>query len=90
MRNFKHILSAAALVLLSTPAFADLAADKATVDKIVKENIAKESKLHTDESKLYGDAADHFADDGEIGPHAIQHLRPHRVHPPARHDLVED
>jgi len=32
MRNFKHILSAAALVLLSTPAFADLAADKATVD----------------------------------------------------------
>jgi uncharacterized protein YdbL (DUF1318 family) len=32
MRNFKHIFSAAALVLLSTPAFADLAADKATVD----------------------------------------------------------
>src|SRR5258708_4636078 len=37
-------------------------ADKATVDKIVKDNIAKESKIHTDESKLYGDAADHFAE----------------------------
>ncbi len=35
-------------------------ADKATVDKIVKDNIAKESRLHTDESKLYGDAAEHF------------------------------
>jgi uncharacterized protein len=32
MSNFKHIFAAAALVLLSTPAFADLAADKATVD----------------------------------------------------------
>src|SRR5262249_8978680 len=32
MSNFKHIFAAAALVLLNTPAFADLAADKATVD----------------------------------------------------------
>ncbi|HWU56071.1 MAG TPA: YdbL family protein [Rhizomicrobium sp.] len=32
MSNFKHVLAAAALVFLSTPAFADLAADKATVD----------------------------------------------------------
>src|SRR5215471_11562047 len=32
MSNFKQIFTAAALVLLSTPAFADLAADKATVD----------------------------------------------------------
>ena len=32
MSNFKQIFAAAALVLLSTPAFADLAADKATVD----------------------------------------------------------
>ena len=32
MSNYKHIFAAAALVLLSTPAFADLAADKATVD----------------------------------------------------------
>jgi transposase-like protein len=36
-------------------------ADKVTVDKIVKENIAKEAHLHTDESRLYGDAGDHFA-----------------------------
>jgi uncharacterized protein YdbL (DUF1318 family) len=32
MRNLKHIFAAAALVLLATPAFADLAADKAAVD----------------------------------------------------------
>ena len=34
-------------------------ADKATVDKIVTDNIAKETVLHTDESRLYGDAAEH-------------------------------
>jgi hypothetical protein len=36
-------------------------ADKATVSKIVTENIAKESRLHTDESKLYFGADTHFA-----------------------------
>jgi transposase-like protein len=36
-------------------------ADKATVSKIVRENIARESRLHTDESRLYGDEAAHFA-----------------------------
>src|SRR5882724_9264612 len=36
-------------------------ADKATVSKIVTENIAKESRLHTDESKLYFGADEHFA-----------------------------
>jgi transposase-like protein len=36
-------------------------ATKAVVNKIVNENIARESRLHTDESRLYGDAADHFA-----------------------------
>jgi transposase-like protein len=36
-------------------------ADKASVHKIVTDNIALESRLHTDESKLYGDAAAHFA-----------------------------
>ncbi len=36
-------------------------ADKASVHKIVTENVARESLLHTDESKLYGDAAAHFA-----------------------------
>jgi len=32
MSNLKHVFAAAALMLLATPAFADLAADKATVD----------------------------------------------------------
>ncbi|HKB96250.1 MAG TPA: YdbL family protein [Rhizomicrobium sp.] len=32
MINFKHIFAAAALLLLTMPAFADLASDKATVD----------------------------------------------------------
>src|SRR3954469_86888 len=32
MRNVKNIFAAAALVLLATPAFADLASDKAAVD----------------------------------------------------------
>jgi transposase-like protein len=36
-------------------------ATKAEVNKIVNTNIAKESRLHTDESRLYGDAVDHFA-----------------------------
>jgi transposase-like protein len=35
-------------------------ADQATVENIVKENIARESRLHTDESKLYFNAADTF------------------------------
>src|SRR5438132_12476365 len=32
MSHFKHIFAAIALMLMSAPAFADLAADKATVD----------------------------------------------------------
>ena len=35
-------------------------ADKVTVTKIVRENIAKESRLHTDESRLYKGSEDHF------------------------------
>jgi transposase-like protein len=35
-------------------------ANQATVEKIVGENIASESRLHTDESKLYFNAADTF------------------------------
>jgi transposase-like protein len=34
-------------------------ADKATVNVIVSGNIARESRLHTDESRIYGDALDH-------------------------------
>ncbi len=36
-------------------------ADQATVEKIVKENIDRESRLHTDESRLYFNTADTFA-----------------------------
>jgi transposase-like protein len=36
-------------------------ADKASVQKIVRENIARESRLHTDESKLYSGSDAHFA-----------------------------
>jgi transposase-like protein len=35
-------------------------ADKDTVTKIVRENISKESRLHTDESKLYIGSESHF------------------------------
>ncbi len=35
-------------------------ADQMTVEKIVNENIARESRLHTDESRLYFNAADTF------------------------------
>jgi transposase-like protein len=35
-------------------------ADQATVEKIVTDNIAHESRLHTDESRLYFNAADTF------------------------------
>lgn len=35
-------------------------ADKETVQKIVRDNVARESRLHTDESRLYGGSDDHF------------------------------
>jgi transposase-like protein len=35
-------------------------ANKENVQKIVRENLARESRLHTDESNLYGDIAPHF------------------------------
>lgn len=36
-------------------------ADKGSVQEIVKSNISRETRLHTDESKLYRDADKHFA-----------------------------
>ncbi len=36
-------------------------ADKDTVTKIVRENMGRESRLHSDESKLYGGSDQHFA-----------------------------
>src|ERR1700716_2790264 len=36
-------------------------ADKASVQKIVRDNVARETRLHTDESKLYSGSDAHFA-----------------------------
>jgi transposase-like protein len=36
-------------------------ADKATVTKIVRENVAKESRLHTDESRIYDGIEEHVS-----------------------------
>lgn len=43
-------------------------ADKATVTSIVAQNVAKETTLHTDESRLYGAARAHVAEH-----HAVMH-----------------
>jgi transposase-like protein len=50
-------------------------ADKATVTKIVKENIARETVLHTDESRLYGEASAHFADHLTVKHSAGEYVR---------------
>jgi hypothetical protein len=47
--------------------------DKENVTKIVRENIARESRLHTDESRLYIGSDQHFASHGTVkhsGPQA--------------------
>jgi transposase-like protein len=50
-------------------------ADKVTVDKIVKDNIDRETRLHTDESKLYGDAAAHFVAHETVKHSAYEYVR---------------
>jgi transposase-like protein len=50
-------------------------ADKATVGRIVRENVAKESRLHTDESKLYGGSAEHFAAHETVKHTAKEYVR---------------
>jgi hypothetical protein len=50
-------------------------ADKDTVGNIVAANIAKESRLHTDESRLYFDAADHFAAHKTVKHSAKEYVR---------------
>jgi transposase-like protein len=50
-------------------------ADKVTVNKIVTENIAKEARLFTDESRLYGDAMMHFADHQTVKHSAKEYVR---------------
>jgi transposase-like protein len=50
-------------------------ADKVTVNKIITENIAKEARVFTDESRLYGDAPLHFADHQTVKHSAGQYVR---------------
>ena len=50
-------------------------ADKETVTKIVRENIAKESRLHTDESKLYTGSDQHFEAHKTVTHSAEEYVR---------------
>jgi transposase-like protein len=50
-------------------------ADKETVNRIVRENIARESKLHTDESRLYNDALGHVAEHKSVKHSAEEYVR---------------
>ncbi len=58
-------------------------ADKATVTKIIAENIASESYLHTDESRLYTDAPLHVAEHHTVvhsGEEYVRYERDRTVH----------
>jgi transposase-like protein len=50
-------------------------ADKENVTKIVRENIAKETRLHTDESKLYFGSEQHFASHETVKHSAKEYVR---------------
>lgn len=50
-------------------------ADKPTVQKIVQENVAREARLHTDESRLYGDAREHVAKHETVRHSAKEYVR---------------
>jgi transposase-like protein len=50
-------------------------ADKPTVTKIVRENVAKESRLHTDESPLYHGSEKHFAEHDAVKHTAKEYVR---------------
>jgi transposase-like protein len=50
-------------------------ADKASVTKIVRENIAKESRLHTDESRLYTGSDEHFETHETVKHSAGEYVR---------------
>jgi transposase-like protein len=51
------------------------AADKGTVTKIVRENIAKESRLHTDESRLYAGSETFFKSHETVNHSAKEYAR---------------
>jgi transposase-like protein len=50
-------------------------ADKVTVTKIVRENIAKESRLHTDESRLYTGSEAFFKSHETVNHSAKEYAR---------------
>lgn len=50
-------------------------ADQETVSKIVRENVARESRLHTDESKLCFREAEHFASHESVRHTAKEYVR---------------
>jgi transposase-like protein len=50
-------------------------ADKATVGKIVGENVARESRLHTDESRLYSGSDERFAAHETVRHSADEYVR---------------
>jgi transposase-like protein len=50
-------------------------ADKATVTKIVTENVVKESRLHTDESRLYSGSDERFASHETVKHSAGEYVR---------------
>jgi transposase-like protein len=50
-------------------------ADKATVTKIVRENVAKESRLHTDESRLYTGSEAFFTSHETVNHTAKEYVR---------------
>jgi len=50
-------------------------ADKKTVNKIMTENVAKESRLHTDESQLYTDAKKHVTQHETVNHSAHEYAR---------------
>jgi transposase-like protein len=50
-------------------------ADKVTVGKIVRENVAKETRLHTDESSLYKASDEHFAAHETVRHSAKEYVR---------------
>jgi hypothetical protein len=50
-------------------------ADKVTVTKIVRENIDRESRLHTDESRLYFGSDEHFASHETVTHYRKEYVR---------------
>ena len=50
-------------------------ADKATVNVIVTENVARETRLHTDESRIYNDALDHVAEHERVKHSVGEYVR---------------